>query len=348
MKRMKTLISLATCIALTLTISGCKKTTAPAASSNAGSESGTTSQASVWKPDGQVDLIIGSSAGSSLDTAARLFAQRADEVAGVKINVVNNTGGGGTVANVEVMNAKGDGLTLGQFGSAMATDQYTVDGCNYSPDTYRILGIHSEESAHLCVNAKGKFGGMTSDEFFAYAAEYPGEVKIAISGTWNLYDTTRHLLEQQYGVKFQRVGIKGGTNCLLALVAGDVDATLAFPVEIQPLVESGDVKVLAQMGEERNNFFPDVPTFKELGFDCALTASKALVLPPETSDEVYEGWKAIFEQIMADSATEQAFTDTGLTFSPYVGTEAYDHINEYGNFIKTNFVDTGVYEQPLG
>lgn len=350
MKKLRRLLSVMASAALVLALAGCNQQTGGSGSGGGqGSGSGSGSgQQSTWKPSGQVDMIIGSSAGSSQDTAARVFAQCVENVAGVRINIINNTGGGGTVANVEVMNAKGDGMTLGQFGSTMATDQYTVDGCNYSQDTYKILGVHSEESAHLCVNAKGPYADMTAEEFLTYAKDHPGEVKMAISGTWNLYDTTRHLLEQEYGASFQRVGIKGGTNCLLSLMAGDVDATLAFPVEVQPLAESGDVKVLAQLGEERNNFFPDVPTFKELGFDCALTASKAVVLPPDTSDEIYAGWETIFEQVMADPATETAFTEAGLTFSPYIGTDAYDHINEYGDFIKTNFVDTGVYDQPLG
>lgn len=335
-----------------LVLSGCSgSNTNTAASTEANSQAGTETEGSGktggWRPDGQVDLIIGSAAGSSLDTAARVFAQQAEAIEGVRINVINNTGGGGTVANVEVMMAKPDGMTIGQFGSAIATDQYTVDGCNYSQDTYRIIGIHSEESAHLCVSAKGKFKDMDAEEFLTYAKDHPGELKMAISGTWNLYDVTRHELEKHYESKFQRVGIKGGTNCLLSLVAGDVDATLAFPVEILPLVESGDVKVLAQMGEEKNEFFPDVPTFKDLGFDEAVTASKVLVLPKDTPDEIYEGWIEIFTNVMEAPETEEAFHEIGLTFSPYIGQDAYDHISEYGEFIKTNFVDTGVYDTPL-
>lgn len=301
-----------------------------------------------WEPDGQVSLIIGSSAGSSQDTAARLFAQCIEEQTGIRMNIVNNTSGGGTVANVEVMNAAPDGLTLGQFGSTIATDQYTVEGCSYSQDTYRIIGIHSEETAHLCINAKAEYAQMSAENFFEAVKERPGQLKLGISGSWNLYDTSRYLLEQHYGCTFQRVGIKGGTNCLLSLMAGDLDATLVFPVEAMPLVESGDVKVLAQFGEERNAFFPDVPTFKELGYDMSLTAAKVVVLPKDTPDNIYEGWSEIFKKVMEAPETEKKFTEAGLTFSPYYGQDAYEHINEYGTFIKDNFVETGVYDTPLG
>ncbi len=81
--------------------------------------------------------------------------------------------------------------------------------------------------------------------------------------------------------------------------------------------------------------------------DVEISVGKAVVLPQSASDEVYEGWKEIFRQTMEDPETEKAFTETGLTFAPLVGEEAYLSIQEYGQFIKENFVDNGVLDTPL-
>lgn len=58
-----------------------------------------------------------------------------EKITGVKINIVNNGAGGGAIAFSETMNAKPDGLTIGQLGSGLASDQYTVHKLN-------ILLIH--------------------------------------------------------------------------------------------------------------------------------------------------------------------------------------------------------------
>jgi len=60
---------------------------------------------------------------------------------------------------------------------------------------------------------------MDIKEFLEYAKNNP--VTIAISGTWQAHDNTRYLIETAAGVKFQRVAIKDGANCALAVVAGD-------------------------------------------------------------------------------------------------------------------------------
>lgn len=300
-----------------------------------------------WRPDGAVDLIVASSPGGSMDSAARLFAKRVEDVCGVKMNVVNNTDGGGTVAMVEVANADSEGLTLGHFGTNIVTDQFNIKDCPYDSESYRYVGLHTSEASYLIVSTKGQFADMSFDEFCEYAKENPGKVRIAISGTWNNYDCTRYMIEQAKDIEFKRVAIKGGSNCLLSTIAGDVDATICQFVEAKAQIEAGECKAIAMSGEERNPLVPDCVTLSESGIDYTLCAPKEIVLPANTPDDVYEGWIDIFTQVMEDPDTKTMFEELGLTFTPMIGEDAHEYIKEYGDVIKTNFVDTGVFDIPL-
>ncbi len=343
---MKKLLSLVLALAMALSITACGGETTPDTPAPDGS--GEPVQAEAWRPSGSVDLIVASSAGGAMDSAARLFAKLAEDICGVKMNVVNNTNGGGTVAMVEVMNGRNDGTVLGHFGTALVTDQFNIDNCPYNADTYRYVGIHTSEAAYLSVSTTGPFADMDFDQFIQYAKDHPGEVRIAISGTWNSYDCTRHMMEIEKDVEFKRVSIKGGNNCILSTIAGDVDATLTQFVEVLPQVQAGAVKILAMTGDERNEQAPDAVTMTEAGIDYAAAAPKVLVLPKDTPDEVYEGWVEIFNEVMSAPGTQEQFETLGLTFTPMAGEEAYQFVSDYGATTKEKFVDTGVFDIPLG
>lgn len=335
---MKKIFTLILAVATMLSLAACdEKTSVGDAADN-----------TTWRPDGSVDLIVASSPGGSMDSAARLFAQRVEELCGVKMNVVNNTDGGGTVAMVEVANAEPDGLVLGHFGTNIVTDQFNIKNCPYDSESYRYIGVHTAEASYLIVSAKGPFADMNFDEFCEYAKENPGKVRVAISGTWNNYDCTRYMIEQAKGIEFKRVAIKGGSNCLLSTIAGDVDATICQFAEAKPQIEAGECRAIAMSGEERNPLVPDCVTLSESGIDYAAAAPKEIVLPADTPDDIYAGWLDIFEQVMLDSATQEKFEELGLTFAPMIGEEAHEYIESYGDVIKNEFVDTGVFDIPLG
>lgn len=333
--------------ALIISATGCGAGSSAPASGTASTPEISVSQAAekeLWKPNGIVNLIVPSTAGGGHDTAARVFAKNCERVTGVKFNIVNNGAGGGAVAFAETMNAKPDGMTVGQLGSGLATDQYTVDGCIYTPDSYRHMGIHSGDDCHLIVNANGRFADMDLKDFLEFAKTNP--VSLACSGTWGQSDNSRYLLEQTAGVQFQRVGIKGGANCALAVVAGDVDASLVFPSECKAQVDAGNLKILAHLGETRNDFFPEAPTAIEKGYDITLPSFKTLSLPKDTPDDIYEGWCDIFKRTMEDPQTAKEFVEVGVTIKPLVGSDAYDYVMKTHDVIK-EIIDSGVTKEQL-
>jgi len=297
----------------------------------------------LWKPTKAITLIVPSAAGGGHDIAARVFAKCATKYAGVAINIVNQIAGGGIVAQEQLKVAKPDGLTIGQAAISLVTDQYLVKGVSYDQNSFIYIGMDSSDPGNLVVSTKGKYKDMDLKQFIAYAKAHPKEVRMGVSGSWTNHDYTRYLLEQTAGVQFTRVQVKGGNNVVLGILGGDIDAGVPYPSEVRAQVEAGNLKILAVSGEDRSPFWPEIPTFKEQGYDVTLTVWRALILPKGTPDNIIQGWKDIYNKTMTDPETKKAFSDAGTTLYFKNSAETIKIINDSAVIYKA-IIDTGVVQ----
>lgn len=341
MKNKKILLIISCVLVLTLAFTACSaKTETPATSAAINSEN-TEQPKELWKPQKAVTFIVPSSAGGGHDNAARVFAKCMEKYAGVPINIVNQPSGAGVVAFTEVMNAKPDGLTLGQASISLVSDQYLVDGVTYNQDSFKYIGMNSTDANNLVVSTDGPYKDMDLKQFIEYAKANPQKIRIGVSGSWTNHDYTRHLLEQTSGAEFTRVSIKGGANIVLGVLGGDLDAGVPYPSEIKAQVDAGKLKVLAVSGEDRSSFWPEVPTFKEQGYDVNLTVWRAAILPKGIPDDIFAGWQDIYEKTMSDPETEKEFAKVGITMSHKNAEETIKIINDSHDVYK-QIIDSGV------
>ena len=89
-----------------------------------------------------------------------------------------------------------------------------------------------------------------------------------------------------------------------ALLSGDADVTMGFPSVLGPLVDSGDVRVLATAGPER--IYDDVPTFAETGIQGDIGFMHRVVLAPaDTPPEVIEKLESAFTALQEDRSFQR-------------------------------------------
>ena len=318
-RRMSLLLAFLLCLSLLFTACG----NGSGENEPAPSEPNETTEpaAEAWVPKGNVRYIVGSSAGGGHDIAARALASCIEKKYNFTVGVENISEGGGVIARTENAFGEPDGYMVGQVDQSSIADHYTNSDVTYSREDFRYVGILNLETPTWLVSSKGKFAGMSAEEIFAYAKDHPGEVSWCTSGNWNAYVFSRFFLEQASGIKFNHVSIKGGANCLLALVGGDVDIACVYPSESKGYTDSGDAEVIVTTGQERSAAYPDAPTMKELGYDYYVQGFKALVLPKATPDDIYDGWCQIFRTVMEDPATKTALEATNTTYAMLMGDE---------------------------
>ena len=114
----------------------------------------------------------------------------------------------------------------------------------------------------------------------------------------------------------------GSTAATTAFLGGNTDILLANVGDLQPLVESGKVKVVGVMAKERSPFLSDVPTFAEEGYDVHISSSRGFAFPAGTPQELVDQMSTAIGDIMSDPAFEKKMTDQGLA-PTYMNAEDY-------------------------
>jgi tripartite-type tricarboxylate transporter receptor subunit TctC len=224
--------------------------------------------ASVWAqdkfPNRPIQFIIPWAAGGGGTINAQALQPNFEKVVGGSVQIVNKPGGAGTIAWNYVANSPPDGYTLGIVNPSTVVTLYTTK-TGVSFDRFDPVAYTVYIPAGVVVRAESPW--KTFKEFIDYAKANPGKVQMANSGHAAMYHIGIVGIEMAMGVKFTHVPFKGTGPCITALMGGHVDGSLNEISTLLPFVESKKFRILAVCSPTRSPAFPDVPAFKEFGFD---------------------------------------------------------------------------------
>lgn len=277
-------------------------------------------------PQRDVTHIMPWSAGGGTDTAIRTFLEFVEEPLGVDINTQNVTGAQSGVGVFRTMNARPDGYTIGTLTwDSMITVPYFDLVPGYDTDKLTYLANITLYPTILAVNAQT--GWETLDDFIAAAKADPGSVTVSNSGNGGIWHLHALDMAAQLGVELNHIPFPSGSAPQReALLSGENDAAAISYATVAPAVASGDVRVLAVMGRERDPKLPDVPTFTELGYDVVWGGMRVIAVPAETpqerKDALVAAMKAGFDNPEFKARAEQ------LGITPYwlSGAEAQEFL----------------------
>ena len=98
------------------------------------------------------------------------------------------------------------------------------------------------------------------------------------------------MVAQSFGheanLKFEIIPYKGAAQSLIDVVANHIDFATPTVTSAAGQIRGGTVTPLAVSTEQRMPDYPDVPTFKELGYDVVATNWFALVGPARLPDDI--------------------------------------------------------------
>ncbi|WYS06019.1 tripartite tricarboxylate transporter substrate binding protein [Bacillus sp. FSL R5-0394] len=283
-------------------------------------------------PEDQVSLIVPFATGGASDVVSRAVAMAMEEELGVPVVVVNKTGGVGAIGVYDVMMANADGYRIGY----VPVELVMYDGlqiASISPYEFAYISRLMEIPAAITVSADAPYN--TLDEFITYAKEHPGELQIGNSGTGSIWHIAAGALAQEAGVKFNYVPFEGAAPAVGSLLGGHIDAVSVSPSEVKTGLDSGGLKVLGVMGNERDPVVPDVPTMKEQGYDVVLGGWGGFVAPKDTPEEIIAALDAAIEKSMETETFQTLAESRGLTPAYLPGqafeafaVEQYEFFNE--------------------
>ncbi|MFC4278323.1 tripartite tricarboxylate transporter substrate binding protein [Achromobacter aloeverae] len=256
-------------------------------------------------PDKPLTLVVGFSAGSSIDMVARTVASKLSQKIGQSIVVENRAGAGGNLAADYVSRSKADGYTLLVVANSIAIAPALYPDLKF--DTQKDLrAVAYVGIGPVILKVSKQRGFKTLADLVSYAKAHPGVLNYGSSGIGGTPHMATVLFDEIAGISMTHIPYKGGADALSALLGGQVD------VLINPLLgdaASDRVVPLAISGDKRSPLSPDVPTFGELGYPkYDLGVYYGLMAPAGVPADVVAKINAAVNETLADPAIVDALT----------------------------------------
>ncbi len=309
---MKKLLAIVMASALILTMAACgggSTSSAPASGNTATSSAPSTSSSSKF-PTKQINLIIQAAPGGESDSTGRLIAQVMEQELGVPVVCSNKAGASGAVAFQYVREQPADGYTIGICPAEIAM----VSSLGLSPVTPEdmvFLGGACETPSAVIV--KGDAPYNTLEEFVEYCKQNPGKVRNATSGAGSTMHVGSEVLAQAAGIEFNYVPFDGSGPACTAVMGNHADVLVIGVLAAAAGVDSGDLKILAILGDERSPVYPDVPTAKEQGFDVNYSTWVGLYAPKGVDPEIVSVLEAAVKAGVEGKPYQDFTSNKGLT-----------------------------------
>jgi len=286
----------------------------------------TTAEAA-WQPSKPVEFVIPWAAGGGSDVMARKIAAIVDQekLAPAPLVVINKVGGNTLVALSYVMGKKGDGHTLLFAGWSNLMAPVMEKLAFGLRDTTPICRYAIDEQLYY-VKADSPF--KTLADLAAAAKKTPGAIKVGGAVVGSEDHVTNYLFETAAGVKLNYIAHRSGGDIMRELLGGHVDVGLQNPSEAAAQYEGKLVRPLAVASAKRLAGMPDVPTFKEMGYDMVVEASyRGVQGAPGISPEVAGYYMGLMQRVM-QSPKWAAFVKENMLTSVFMGGK------EYANYLE--------------
>lgn len=219
-------------------------------------------------PTKPINMIAPFPPGGVADIVGRPLAASMEKTLGRPVLVVNRSGAGGALGTTAVAKAAPDGYTILMSLSSISIFPVS-DPINGKPAPYTLadfapIALVTSDPTVLVVAADGPY--KTIQEFIASARAYPGQMNYSSSGVFGTLHVAMEMFASAAGIKLFHVPYQGGGPAVAALLGGQVHALASGPAAAVGQIKGGKMRALAGWGDKRLPLMPDLPTFKELGY----------------------------------------------------------------------------------
>ncbi|WP_232464581.1 Bug family tripartite tricarboxylate transporter substrate binding protein [Bordetella genomosp. 8] len=241
-------------------------------------------QAHAAYPTGPIRLIVPQSAGSGVDSVARILSDRMSQTLGQSVVVENKPGANGVIATAYVAKAKPDGYTLLLSGSSpMTLNPGLYKHLPYDPikDFTYIAGV--AENPFVLVASKAS-GLKSFAELKKAATEHPGRYTFASAGIGNSTHLATEMVAYKTGIKLMHVPFNGSGPAFSSVIGGQTDLMSSVVGPALPQLQAGAATPLLIIGAGAIPELPGVPSARDEGLDLPTLPTWTAVVGPAGMD----------------------------------------------------------------
>lgn len=264
-------------------------------------------------PSRPIELVLPVSAGGGFDLTSRVMTSVAKDYFGVPMTVTLKPGAGTVTGTTYVANSKPTGYTLMGGGEhAIVLGQFEEIPVNVLEDLIPVCRLSAWQWVLAVPGEKSPKPSSikTAKEFFAWAKKNPGTT-MGNSGALTIAHLPALQLEIMGGMKFTHVPYAGGGPLRQAIHSGEVNAGMGPSIWVTLSNEEGLVRALAVTGAKRHPQMPDVPTFRELGFEIDTMLSFGIFAPKGTPEDRLDFLEKGFEKVTKNKTVRKLIKKMG-------------------------------------
>ncbi|WP_158306437.1 tripartite tricarboxylate transporter substrate binding protein [Pusillimonas sp. T7-7] len=230
-------------------------------------------------PDRPITAIVPFTPGGSVDPIARMVAEQMRTDLGADVIILNKPGAGGTLGTMDVARAKPDGYTIGFTTVGPLTSQpHLRAGLKYDADSFEYICRTHVTPQVFAVSTDSPYKSLK--DLVEDAKRHPGKITMASTGVGSIPHLASIAFAKSAGFEWQHIPTKGDGDALVLAAAGEITGWVAGIQSFVPM--AGRLRALGILEAERSPLLPDVPTFKEQGYDVESAGWGGLIAPKGT------------------------------------------------------------------
>jgi tripartite-type tricarboxylate transporter receptor subunit TctC len=269
-------------------------------------------------PTRPVSIVVAFPPGGLADNTARPVATALEKTLKQPVAIINKAGAAGAVGNQTVATSKPDGYTLLMALVSVSVlpevDKLFGRPPNYTLDQLTGIARVNADPSMLVVRADTPWKSVK--DLVEDAKKRPGEIVFSSSGLYGAAHIPTEMFMLASGIRLRHLPTTGGGPMINAILGGHSQVCMT-PVSLAAAhVKAGKLRLLAHTGAAPVAAYPEVPSFKSLGYDVEYTAWAGLVAPKKTPPHVIKILRDAMRQVVKEPEVINAHAklDTPLAY----------------------------------
>ena len=299
----------------------------------------TTPLAQAQLADNTITIVVGSPAGGTTDTLARVIGRLMADTLQRTVVIDNRAGAGGNIAAAYVAKAPPDGTTLLMSFTGHTINATLYKNLSFDPvKDFTPITMVARVPSVLVARKDAPFNDTAG--LIAYAKQHPGKLSFAIGAQ----GSSLHLASEQFkmmtGTDILNVPYKGTGPALVDTLAGTVDLMFASTVNVLPHQQNGSLKFLGVSSTTPLKQFPKVPVLGDTvkGFESSAWFGLfgPAKMPQAVTDQLYAAVKKAVEDPSYKARMEtEAATPADMTPQAF-GAFVQQDVQQWARIIKAS------------
>jgi tripartite-type tricarboxylate transporter receptor subunit TctC len=215
---------------------------------------------------GTIKFLVGFPAGASLDALTRMVADKMQASLGQNVIVENRTGAAGQIAMGALKASPADGSVLAMTPLVTIVTAPHIQKLPYDP--FKDFAPVAHTANFLFAFAMGPATPAKSlQDYIGLVKRDAKYANYASAATGSLPHFFSLLFAEKAGLKLNHIGYRGTAAAMTDLLGGQIAAFMGTVSDVAPQHKAGKVVAVATSGATRSKHLPDIPTFRELGYD---------------------------------------------------------------------------------